>query len=86
MASLAVDPVSPELALVCPDLRARAIALLDEREAAAARTVADATAPPSSPPVWLCAVAYASLSLALVVAQGVSAVSALVLLLTLLAG
>jgi hypothetical protein len=80
MASAQVDPVSPELALVCPELRELALALIDELEAAAG---CDSGA---TPPAWICAVAYASISFAVVFAQGVTAVSALVLFLTVLGG
>jgi len=54
MAAAAVEAISPELALVCPELRERALAALPDPVWASflVQARARAVAPPREPPVW----------------------------------
>jgi hypothetical protein len=80
------EPISPELALVCPELAQRARELLPERDpngfvpGRAARSAAR-----FGPKTWLVASVYAVVSMVIVVANGVAIGALIVMALTLAA-
>ena len=82
MSAAALEPVSPELALVCPELGRRARKHLPERDPDGFLRPLTATSPRTAR-TWLAALLYAAVSTLQIVTAGVVITTAAVLVLTL---